>query len=90
MIVNAGNNVAQLRLLLVEPWTRGRKIGKRLVDECTSFAREKGYKKIKLWTQSNLFAARQLYVKTGYKVVEEKPHNSFGHDLIAEVWELTL
>ena len=88
MIVDAGNDIAQLRLLLVEPWTRGRKIGKLLVDECTKYSREKGYKKIKLWTQANLAAARQLYQKTGYKLVEEKPHHSFGHDLVSEVWEL--
>ncbi|MCI0412221.1 helix-turn-helix domain-containing GNAT family N-acetyltransferase [bacterium] len=90
MIVDAGNNVAQLRLLLVEPWARGRRIGKRLVDECVSFARAKGYLKMKLWTQSNLIEARQLYVKTGFQVVNEKTHKSFGHDLVAEVWEMTL
>jgi N-acetylglutamate synthase-like GNAT family acetyltransferase len=90
MIVDAGENVAQLRLLLVEPWTRGRKIGRRLVDECTAFAREKGYRKLKLWTQNNLDHARQLYVKTGFHVVEEKAHQSFGHDLVSEVWELQL
>ena len=90
MIVDAGNDIAQLRLLLVEPWTRGRKIGKLLVDECTRYSREKGYKKIKLWTQANLAAARSLYQKTGYQLVEEKAHHSFGHDLVSEVWELFL
>lgn len=90
MIVDAGDNVAQLRLLLVEPWARGRKIGKRLVEECLAFARAKGYRKMKLWTQSNLMEARQLYVKTGFQVVHEKAHKSFGHDLVAEVWERTL
>jgi DNA-binding MarR family transcriptional regulator/GNAT superfamily N-acetyltransferase len=90
MIVDAGDNVAQLRLLLVEPWARGRKIGKRLVEECLAFAREKGYRKMKLWTQSNLREARHLYIKTGFQVVHEKAHKSFGHDLMAEVWERTL
>ena len=90
MIVDAGDHVAQLRLLLVEPWARGRKIGKRLVDECIMFARLKGYRKIKLWTQSNLDEARRLYRKTGFKVVEEKSHKSFGHDLVAQVWEMQL
>ena len=90
MIVDAGDNVAQLRLLLVEPWARGRKIGKLLVDECTAFARRQGYRKIKLWTQSNLDEARQLYLKTGFQMVDEKPHTSFGHDLVAQVWELPL
>ena len=90
LIVDAGDNVAQLRLLLVEPWARGRKIGQRLVDECTAFARLKGYRKIKLWTQSNLDDAQQLYLKTGFHVVEERPHKSFGHDLVAQVWERPL
>jgi DNA-binding MarR family transcriptional regulator/N-acetylglutamate synthase-like GNAT family acetyltransferase len=90
MIVDAGENVAQLRLLLVEPWARGQKIGKRLVDECTTFARQKGYEKIKLWTQSNLDEARHLYMKMGFKVIEEKPHKSFGQDLVAQVWEMPL
>ena len=90
MIVDAGDNVAQLRLLLVEPWARGRKIGKRLVEECLAFARAKGYRKMKLWTQSNLMEARQLYIKSDFQVVNEKAHKSFGHDLVAEVWERTL
>jgi len=54
------------------------------------FAREKGYRKIKLWTQSNLIEARQLYIKAGFKLVKEKPHHSFGHDLVSEVWEMPL
>jgi DNA-binding MarR family transcriptional regulator/GNAT superfamily N-acetyltransferase len=90
MLVDAGENVAQLRLLLVEPWARGYKIGRQLVDACRDFSREKGYDKIKLWTQSNLFAARQLYISSGYTLVEKKPHRSFGKDLVAEIWELPL
>src|SRR5262249_12581669 len=88
MIVDAGDNVAQLRLLLVEPHARGKKIGKKLVDECVAFARKKKYSKMKLWTQSCLPEARNLYIKTGFKLVEEKPHHSFGHDLVAQIWEM--
>ncbi len=90
MIVDAGDHIAQLRLLLVEPWARGRKIGKRLVDECMAFARKKGYQKMKLWTQSNLMEARQLYIKSGFRLVNEKAHKSFGHNLVAQVWEVNL
>lgn len=90
MVVNAGNQVAQLRLLLLEPKARGKGLGKRLVNECVQFAREKGYRKIKLWTQSNLVEARQLYIKAGFQLVKEKPHHSFGHDLVSEVWEMPL
>ncbi|MFW9889549.1 MAG: GNAT family N-acetyltransferase [Candidatus Thorarchaeota archaeon] len=90
MIADAGDQVAQLRLLLVEPKARGKGIGSKLIEECIDFSRRNGYKKIKLWTQSNLHAARHLYSKHGFELVEEEPHRSFGHDLTAEIWELQL
>jgi DNA-binding MarR family transcriptional regulator/GNAT superfamily N-acetyltransferase len=90
MIVDAGNQVAQLRLLLVEPKARGKGIGKRLIDECIDFSKRNGYQKIKLWTQNILMEARHLYSKAGFELVEEKTHTSFGHDLISEIWELPL
>ncbi|MFX0056609.1 MAG: GNAT family N-acetyltransferase [Candidatus Hermodarchaeota archaeon] len=90
MIADAGGQVAQLRLLLVEPTARDKGIGSKLIEECVDFSRRNGYKKIKLWTQSNLHAARHLYSKHGFELVEEEPHRSFGHDLTAEIWELQL
>jgi DNA-binding MarR family transcriptional regulator/GNAT superfamily N-acetyltransferase len=90
MIVDAGEEVAQLRILLVEPKARGRGIGKRLIEECIDFSKRAGYKKIKLWTQSLLVEARHLYEKAGFTLAEEKPHQSFGHDLVAQIWELPL
>jgi len=90
MVVDAGDQVAQLRLLLVEPKARGKGIGKRLINECINFSRRNRYRKIKLWTQSSLLEARHLYSKAGFELVEESPHKSFGHDLIAEFWELPL
>lgn len=90
LVVDAGDNVAQLRILLVEPKARGRGIGKRLIDECLAFSKRAGYKKIKLWTQSILVEARRLYDNAGFTLVEEKPHHSFGHDLVAQVLELPL
>jgi DNA-binding MarR family transcriptional regulator/GNAT superfamily N-acetyltransferase len=82
--------VAQLRLLIVEPGTRGLGIGARLVAECERFARDAGYKRIKLWTQSTLTAARAIYAKAGYQLVSSEPHHSFGADLIGEMWEMAL
>lgn len=90
MIVDAGDQVAQLRLLLVEPKARGQTVGMRLIDECINFSRRNRYRKIKLWTQSNLLEAHHLYEKAGFEMVSKSPHRSFGQDLIAEFWELRL
>jgi DNA-binding MarR family transcriptional regulator/GNAT superfamily N-acetyltransferase len=82
--------VAKLRLLLVDPDARGLGLGRALVHACTVFARERGYHTITLWTQSNLLAARHLYAQEGYTKISQAPHDSFGRDLVEEVWELTL
>jgi DNA-binding MarR family transcriptional regulator/ribosomal protein S18 acetylase RimI-like enzyme len=89
-LVKDTDEVAKLRLLLVEPKARGLGIGKRLVEECLRFAGKRGYKKIRLWTQDELLAARKIYEGAGFRVVEREPHKSFGHDLVAEIWEREL
>ncbi len=81
---------AQLRMLLIEPSARGLGLGKRLVDECEQFARRAGYRKIMLWTNASLLAARGIYAKAGYVLTHSEPHHSFGHDLVGETWELAL
>jgi DNA-binding MarR family transcriptional regulator/predicted GNAT family acetyltransferase len=90
MLVDAGNGAAKLRLLLVEPQARGHGVGRRLVEHCVRFARDAGYRKIALWTQSVLTDARTIYERAGFVRVEEKRHRSFGVDLVGETWELEL
>jgi DNA-binding MarR family transcriptional regulator/GNAT superfamily N-acetyltransferase len=89
-VVKQSAAVAKLRLLILEPHARGQGLGKRLVEECIAFARRAGYKKLVLWTQSNLLAARGIYAAAGFTKVQSQPHREFGIPLVGEYWELAL
>lgn len=89
-LVDAGEGVAQLRLLYVEPSARGLGLGSTLVEQCVAQARAAGYTRMKLWTQSVLVAARRIYARAGFTLVRSEPTHSFGQDLVSEFWECAL
>jgi|SRR5882724_1838439 len=88
--VAADETTAQLRILLVDPSARGHHLGGRLVDECIAFARQAGYARMKLWTNHPLAAARKVYLARGFTLVSQETHQSFGAELIGQVYELDL
>jgi GNAT superfamily N-acetyltransferase len=89
-VVRQSDEVAKLRLLYVEPKTRGTGLGTRLVRECIAFAKQAGYRTMVLWTNSVLADARRIYQREGFSLIDQEPHHSFGRDLVGETWSLTL
>ncbi|WP_269759459.1 helix-turn-helix domain-containing GNAT family N-acetyltransferase [Variovorax sp. E3] len=89
-VVRKSPTVAQLRMLILAPGARGLGLGGKLVDECIAFARLKGYKKMVLWTNSCLVAARGIYAKRGFQLTQSEPHEGYGSPQVGETWELKL
>jgi DNA-binding MarR family transcriptional regulator/GNAT superfamily N-acetyltransferase len=89
-VVRKNDEIAKLRLLIIDPRARGLKLGRRLVEECLRFAKAAGYSSMTLWTQSNLTAARAIYQRAGFTLTAQERHHSFGVDLVGEIWDIDL
>jgi GNAT superfamily N-acetyltransferase len=89
-LVRRTYDIAQLRLLLVEPSARGLGVGRKLVQECIDFASAHGYSKVRLWTNDVLVSARRIYEAAGFTLIEEEEHSSWGKPLKSQTWEVQL
>lgn len=89
-LAKASDDVARLRMLLVEPSARGSGLGTALVGVCVAAAKEIGYKSMTLWTENVLTAARRIYRRAGFTIVSSEPTESFGHQMVSEIWQLDL
>ncbi|MBP1857358.1 bifunctional helix-turn-helix transcriptional regulator/GNAT family N-acetyltransferase [Rhizobium herbae] len=89
-LVKGDEETAKLRLLHVDSAARGQGLGTRLVDECITFAKSAGYRRLELWTNDILVSARRIYVAAGFTLEKEEAHHSFGKDLIGQIWALDL
>jgi GNAT superfamily N-acetyltransferase len=90
LCVHRDDEVAQLRLLLVEPSARGLGVGTRLVEEVLGFARDAGYARVTLWTQDALGDARRIYERAGFALIDARRHADFGPEVVAQTWTLSL
>jgi GNAT superfamily N-acetyltransferase len=89
-VAGSDPGTATLRILLVDPGARGRALGDRLVETAIDFARRAGYARMRLWTNGPLAAARRIYLRHGFRLIDEAPHHSFGVDLVGQTYELDL
>lgn len=89
-VVRKSARTAQLRMLILAPSSRGRGLGAHLTDECIAFAKDRGYRKMVLWTNSCLTTARHLYARRGFVLKTSEPYEGFGQSLVGEHWERVL
>ena len=86
----ADEETAQLRVMLVHPDARGHGLGTRLTTECIRFARDAGYRRMRLWTTTRQIAACAIYRAAGFTLTGEEPHTSFGETVTGQTYELDL
>ena len=79
---------AKLRLFYVAETARGTGVAQALLDTCLTFARQKGYAEMTLWTHRSHVAAGAVYRRNGFDLMCEKQVHSFGVDLVEQTWEI--
>lgn len=88
--IHAKSKGAHLRWFIISDALRGKGVGNRLIDTAVSFCQSKGYEKIYLWTFEGLAAARHLYEKAGFKLVEEHHGTQWGTEVNEQRFECSL
>ncbi|HHL41738.1 hypothetical protein DRO31_07535 [Candidatus Bathyarchaeota archaeon] len=89
-IVKNSPEEAQLRWFILHPDLRGKGLGKQLTSKALEFCRERGYKRVILWTFDELDAAIGIYKKNGFVKVEEINHVHWGRTVTEEKYFLEL
>jgi len=88
--IHAADEGAHLRWFIISDTLRGKGVGNRLMDAAVDFCRGKGYNRVYLWTFEGLDAARHLYEKAGFMLVEQCRGMQWGTEVNEQRFELLL
>ena len=88
--IHAQREGAHLRWFIVSEVLRGKGVGNQLIRAAMDFCRSKGYRSAYLWTFEGLDAARHLYEKHGFRLVQEHTGTQWGAEVKEQRFECRL